>query len=65
MAVELGIPERADDPSLWREVHEARQAGARGANIAYEIAQRHAREQIVTGGNPGSRGAGCLPFGGR
>lgn len=64
-AVELGIPERAEDPSFWRDVHAARQAGARGADVAYAIAERHAKEQIVTGGNPGARGAGCLPFGGR
>jgi hypothetical protein len=64
-AVELGIPERAEDPTFWRDVHVARQAGARGADVAYAIAERHAKEQIVTGGNPGSRGAGCLPFGGR
>jgi hypothetical protein len=53
-AVELGIPESANDPGFWRFVHEARQAGARGGDVAYAIAERKAVEEIVTGGSPGA-----------
>lgn len=62
-AVDLGIPERADDPTFWREVHQARQAGARGVGVAYAIAEQDAKDQI-TGRNAGARGSGVLPFGG-
>jgi hypothetical protein len=61
----IGHPGTRRRSIALREVHEARQPGARGANVAYEIAQRHVRDQIVSGGNPGPRGAGRLPFGGR
>jgi len=58
----LGAPELAGRPAFWAVLKEARDG--RTAARQQRPSSQLTAESIVSGGNPGRRGSGALPFGG-